>query len=197
MGILGVPAVRMMPFSQKEFSRRDAVVRLQHQMCSASVRRRKSFCRRKATRRSSWSCGSSSHCTVRGFCVRTPKERATSPKEKVSESETVATFLITKLGRRRLMNKKNWKILRVKAKIILVILKNNLHHLWKSFRSIFPPSSVTTAMLLLRVKIWPRKSNSNLTQLIIQYSMVPISAIRQVLLQWVEHSSLQYYRSCQ
>ena len=30
-----------------------------------------------------------------------------------------------------------------------------------------------------------------------QYSMVPISAIRQVLLQWVEHSSLQYYRSCQ
>ena len=123
MGILGVPALRMMPFSQKEFSRRDAVVRLQRQMCSASVRRRKAFCRRKATSRSSWSCGSSSHCTVRGFCVRTPKERATSPKEratspkeratspkeKVSESETVATFLITKLGRRRLMNKKKLK----------------------------------------------------------------------------------------
>ena len=109
MGILGVPALRMMPFSQKELSRRVAVVRLQCQICSASVRRRKSFCRRKATRRSSWSSGSSSHCKVRGFCVRTPKERATSPKEKVSESETVATFLITKLGRRRLMNKKKLK----------------------------------------------------------------------------------------
>lgn len=32
---------------------------------------------------------------------------------------------------------------------------------------------------------------------VFQYSMVLISAIRQVLLQWVEHFSLQYYRSCQ